>query len=164
MHTNTDVWIKKFSKKFLISVIVKSFVTIFYKNKQTYFKISNRIKSIFNFLILQMIILICIVIHHVLKEYKNNVHIIKKFKNEFIINEWFESRAKITKLLIFEKWFNFQTMFDMFVKEKNRRVYETCRKDKTKIAKIHSEIDWSNEEEIKKRRWRIYTFLFRSLV
>ena len=72
---------------FLISIIIKSFATIFYKSKRTYLKILNRIKNIFNSSISQMIILVCIMIYHVLKKYKNNMHIIKKFKNEFIINE-----------------------------------------------------------------------------
>ena len=96
-----------------------------------------------------MIILVCIIIYHVLKKYKNDAHIIKKFKNKFIIDEWFQFRKKVTILLIFEKWFNFQTTSDTFIKEKNRRVYKTCRKDKTRTAKIHSEIDRSKEKKLK---------------
>ena len=75
-----------------------------------------------------MIILVCTMVYHVLKKYKNNAHIIKKFENEFIIDKWFQFRKKITMLLIFEKWFNFQTTFETFVKEKNRCVYETYQK------------------------------------
>ena len=60
----------------------------------------------FNSLISQMIILVYIIIYHVLKKYKNDAYIIKPFKNEFIIDEWFQYRKKIMKLLIFEKWFN----------------------------------------------------------
>ena len=88
---------------FLILIIIKSFATTFYKNKQTYLKISNRIKNIFNSFISQIIILIWFMIYHVLKKYKNDAHIIKKFENKFIIDEWFQFRKKVTKLLIFEK-------------------------------------------------------------
>ena len=72
---------------FLILFIIKLFVTTFYKNKSICLKTSDRIKSIFNSLILQIMILICIMIDHALKKYKNDAHIIKKFENEFIINE-----------------------------------------------------------------------------
>ena len=72
---------------FLTSVIVKLFAITFYKNKQTCLETSDRIKNMFNSLILQMIILVCIMIYHVLKKYKNNAHIIKKFESEFIIDE-----------------------------------------------------------------------------
>ena len=51
---------------FLISIVVKSFAATFYKSKQTYLKISDRIKNMFNSFILQMIILVC----HVLKNIK----------------------------------------------------------------------------------------------
>ena len=146
---------------FLISIIIKSFATTFYKSKQIYLKISNRIKIMFNFLTLQMIILVCIIIYHVLKKYKNDAHIIKKFKNEFIIDEWFQSRKKVTILLIFEKWFNSQTRSDTFVKKKNCRVYKMCRKDKTRTAKVYFEIDRSKEEKVEKRRWRVYTFFYK---
>ena len=72
---------------FLISIIVKSFAMTFYKNKRIYLKISDRIKNMFNLSISQMIIFICIIIYHVLKKYKNDAYINKKFKNEFIIDE-----------------------------------------------------------------------------
>ena len=72
---------------FLISVIVKLFAMTFYKSKRTCLKISDRIKNMFNLLILQIIILVYIIIYHVLKKYKNNAHIIKKFENEFIIDK-----------------------------------------------------------------------------
>ena len=72
---------------FLISIIVKSFVTTFYKSKRICLKISKQIKNMFNSLISQMIILICIMIHHVLKKYKKDAHMIKKFENDFIINK-----------------------------------------------------------------------------
>ena len=72
---------------FLISVIVKSFATTFYKSKQIYLKISDRIKDMFNSFISQMIIFVCIRIYHVLKKYKNDAHIIKKFESKFIIDE-----------------------------------------------------------------------------
>ena len=140
---------------FSILIIVKSFATTFYKNKRTCLKTSDRIKNMFNSLISQMIILVCAIIYHVLKKYKNDAHIIKKFENEFIIDEWFQSRKKITMLLIFEKWFNFQTTSDTFVKEKNCCIYETCWKDKAKIVKVYSEVDWSKEKEVEERRWRI---------
>ena len=87
MHINVDVRIKKLSKIFLISVIVKLFMTIFCKSKRIYSKISDRIKNMFNSFILQTIIFINIIIYHVLKKYKNGAYIIKKFENEFIINE-----------------------------------------------------------------------------
>ena len=59
----------------------------FYKSKQTCFKISDRIKNIFNSFTSQMIILIYIIIYYILKKYKHDAHIIKKFENEFIIDE-----------------------------------------------------------------------------
>ena len=71
----------------LISIIIKLFAMTFYKSKKTCLKTSDRIKNMFNFLISQIIILICIMIYHVLKKYKNDVHIIKKFENKFIIDE-----------------------------------------------------------------------------
>ena len=86
---------------FLILVIVKSFMTTFYKNKRTCLKISKQIKNMFNSFISQMIILVCIIIHHVLKKYKENAHMIKKFENNFVINKWFKFRQKVTNLLIF---------------------------------------------------------------
>ena len=43
-------------------------------------------------------------------------------------------------------------MFNTFVKEKNRRIYETCRKDKVRTAKVRFEIDRSKEEEVKEQR------------
>ena len=98
-------------------------------------------------------------IYHVLKEYKNDAHIIEKFEDEFIIDEWFQSWKKVIRLQIFEKWFNSQTTSDTVVREKNYCVYETCQKDKTQIAKIYSEIDRSKEKKVKERRWRIYIFL-----
>ena len=134
---------------FLTSIIIKSFTTIFYKNKQTYLKISDWIKNMFNSFILQMIIFIYTMIYHILKEYKNDAQIIKKFKNKFIIDEWFQSRKKVTILLIFEKWFNFQTTFDTFMREKNRYIYKTCQKDKARTAKVHFEIDRSKKKELK---------------
>ena len=72
---------------FLTSIIVKSFATTFYKNKRTCLKTSDRMKNMFNSLISQMIILVCIIIYHALKKYKNDAHIIEKFENEFIIDE-----------------------------------------------------------------------------
>ena len=137
---------------FLTSVIVKSFTIIFYKNKRTYLKTSDQTKSMFNFLTSQIIILVYIIIYRVLKKYKNNAHITKKFENEFIINEWFQFRKKITMLLLFEKWFNSQTTSDTFMKEKKRRVYKICRKNKAKTAKVHSEVDRSKEKEVERRR------------
>ena len=159
MHTNANVWIKKVSKMLLISIIIKAFAITFYKNRQTCLETSDRIKDIFNLLISQMIILVCTMIYHALKECKNNAHIIKKFENEFIIDEWFQFWKKITILLIFEKWFNSQTTSDTFVRKKNRRVYKTCWKNKARTAKIYFEIDQSK----KKRSWRttmtsLYTF------
>ena len=94
MHINIDVWIKKFSKIILILIIVKLFATIFYKNTQTCLKILDRIKSMFNSLISQIIIFVCIIIYHVLKKYKNDAYIIKKFENKFIMNEWFQFQKK----------------------------------------------------------------------
>ena len=72
---------------FLTSIIVKFFVTTFYKNKRMYLKILKRIKNMFNFFISQIIIFVCIMIHHVLKKYKKDAHMIKKFENNFIINK-----------------------------------------------------------------------------
>ena len=72
---------------FLTSIIVKSFMTTFYKSKRICLKISKRIKDMFNSFILQIIIFVCIMIHHVLKKYKEDAHMIKKFENNFVINE-----------------------------------------------------------------------------
>ena len=142
---------------FLISIIIKSFVTTFYKNRRTCLKTSDRIKNMFNSFISQMIIFVCIMIYHVLKKYKNDTHIIKKFENKSIIDKWFQFRKKIIILLLFEKWFNSQTTSDTFVKEKNRRVYKTCWKNKTRTVKVYSEANRSKKEEVEKRRWWIYT-------
>ena len=40
-------------------------------------------------------------------------------------------------------------MFDTFMKEKNCRVDEIYRKDKTRTAKIYSEVDRSKEKNLK---------------
>ena len=148
---------------FLISVIIKSFAIIFYRNKQTCLKISDRIKNICNSLISQMIIFVYIIIYHVLKKYKNNAYIIKKFESKFIINEWFQFWKKVIILLIFKKLFNSQTTSDTFVKEKNYRVYERCRKNKVRPVKIHSKVDRSKEEEVDKQWWRVYTLFLQRL-
>ena len=145
---------------FLIPIVVKSFAITFYKSKQTCLKISDRIKNIFHSFILQMIIFICIMIYYVLKKYKNDAHIIKKFKSEFIIDKWFQFRKKVTKILIFGKWFNFQMTFNMCMKKKNCRIYETCRKDKARIAKVYFEIDQLKEKEVEKQRWGVYILFF----
>ena len=95
------------------------------------------------------------------KRIQKDAHIIKKFENKFIIDEWFQFRKKATLLLIFEKWFNSQTTFNTFVKEKNRYVYKTCRKNKARTAKIYFEIDRSKKKEVEERLWRIYTFFYK---
>ena len=72
---------------FLTSIIVKSFIMTFYKNRQICLKISKQIKNMFNSLISQIIIFVYIMIHYVLKKYKENAHIIKKFEINFVINK-----------------------------------------------------------------------------
>ena len=94
-----------------------------------------------------MIIFIYIMIYHVLKEYKNNVYIVKKFENKFIIDEWFQFWKKVTILLIFEKWFNFQTSSGTFVKKRIVMFIKRVEKTKWKLQKcILKLIDWKKKK------------------
>ena len=70
---------------FLNSIIIKSFALLFFNNNRENFGNLDKIKYIFNFITLNIIILIVTIIRYAIDKFKYNFKYTIKFKN-YIIN------------------------------------------------------------------------------
>jgi len=80
---------KKQFELFVNSIIIKTFTSLFFNNNRKSFKINSLIKYMFNFIILETIKIIRIIICYCIEKFKHKIQIFIYFEKQNIENMYF---------------------------------------------------------------------------